>query len=98
MAKAEPNSMVSVVDDDASVRRGLTRLLVAAGYGVETFSSAQDFLDHARGRDVRGCVVLDISMPGLSGLDLQKALKGLAPALPIVFITGHGDVPTSVRA
>jgi FixJ family two-component response regulator len=89
---------VFVVDDDASVRRGLSRLFVSAGYAVETFPSAQAFLDRARSQDICGCVVLDIRMPGLSGLDLQHELKALAPALPIVFITGHGDVPTSVRA
>jgi len=90
--------MVFVVDDDASVRRGLARLLVSAGYAVETFSSAGDFLAHARSRDICGCVVLDMRMPGLSGLDLQQELKAVAPALPIVFISGHGDVPISVRA
>jgi FixJ family two-component response regulator len=98
MAKAEPGSIVFVVDDDASVRRGLKRLLVSAGHTVETFASALDFLGRARSRDPCGCVVLDIRLPGLSGLDLQKELKTFAPALPIVFITGHGDVPTSVQA
>jgi FixJ family two-component response regulator len=98
MAKAEPGSIVLVVDDDLSVRRSLTRLLSSAGYTVEAFASARDFLDRARSQDVCGCVVLDIRMPGLSGLDLQHELKALTPALPIVFISGHSDVPTSVRA
>ena len=98
MTRSEPSPAVYLVDDDASVRRGLRRLLVAAGHVVETFASAIEFLDHARSQDVCGCVVLDIRMPGLSGLDLQQELKVVAPALPIVFITGHGDVPSSVRA
>jgi FixJ family two-component response regulator len=98
MAKSEPSSCVFVVDDDPSVRRGLARLLVSAGHTVETFATAQDFLDRARHQEACGCVVLDLRMPGLSGLDLQQELKALAPALPIIFLTGHGDVPTSVQA
>ncbi len=98
MAKAESSSVVFVVDDDQSVRLGLTRLLVAAGYNVETFASAEDFLNLARRRDICGCVVLDVRMPGLSGLDLQKELRALIPTVPIIFMTGHGDVPSTVSA
>ncbi len=98
MATALPNPTVFVVDDDASVRKGFARLLSSAGHAVETFASPRDFLDRARTSEICGCVVLDIRMPGLTGLDLQHELKVLAPALPILFITGHGDVPTSVQA
>jgi FixJ family two-component response regulator len=98
MAKGELNWIVFVVDDDASVRKALARLLASAGYAVETFASAREFLDRGHHQDTPGCVVLDISMPGLSGLDLQRELMAFTPPLPIIFITGHGDVPTSVRA
>lgn len=98
MAKTGLHSTVFVVDDDLSVRKALARLMTSAGYAVETFSSAREFLDNGHYQDVPGCVVLDIRMPELSGLDLQQELKASAPTLPIIFITGHGDVPTSVRA
>jgi FixJ family two-component response regulator len=98
MARAKPNSTVFVVDDDASVRKALARLMTSAGYAVETFASAGEFLDCGHSQDTAGCVVLDIRMPGLSGLDLQQELKAFVPAPPIIFITGHGDVPTGVRA
>lgn len=88
---------VYIVDDDASIRTSLTRLLRAKGYEVYTYGSAADFLARdADGR--RGCVVLDLHMPGLSGLQLQEALAHDPAPLPIVFLTGHGDVRTSVRA
>ena len=76
----------------------LARLMASAGYAVETFASAREFLDRGHHQDTPGCVVLDIRMPGLSGLDLQQELKAFTPPLPIIFITGHGDIPTSVRA
>ncbi len=98
MARGELNWTVFVVDDDASVRKALARLLASAGYAVETFASAREFLDRGHHQDTPGCVVLDVSMPGLSGLDLQRELMAFTPPLPIIFITGHGDVPTSVRA
>jgi FixJ family two-component response regulator len=98
MARGEFNWTVFVVDDDASVRKALARLLASAGYAVETFASAREFLDRGHHQDTPGCVVLDVSMPGLSGLDLQKELLAFTPPLPIIFITGHGDIPTSVRA
>ena len=95
MTNAVPT--VFVVDDDASVRKALSRLLRSAGLGVETFASAQDFLRHER-PDAPGCLVLDVQMPGLDGLGLQQVLNERSRALPIVFITGHGDIPMSVRA
>jgi FixJ family two-component response regulator len=98
MARGELNSTVFVVDDDASVRKALARLMSSAGYAVETFASAREFLDRGHHQDTLGCVVLDISMPGLSGLDLQQELKAFTPPLSIIFITGHGDILTSVRA
>jgi FixJ family two-component response regulator len=88
---------VFVVDDDASVRKSLTRLLTAAGYAVETFASARDFLAFERPPGP-GCLVLDVRMPGLTGLDLQDALASAPHRVPIVFITGHGDISMSVRA
>lgn len=98
MAGAKISATVFVVDDDASVRRAFSRLLASAGYATETFASAREFLDRARQQNMPGCVVLDISMPGLSGLDLQQELRALTPPPPIIFITGHGDVSSSVRA
>ena len=89
--------MVFVVDDDVSVREALESLVRSAGFEVETFGSAQDFLDH-RKADKPSCLVLDVRLPGLSGLDLQKRIVEANREIPIVFITGHGDVPTSVRA
>jgi FixJ family two-component response regulator len=93
----ESKAIVFVVDDDASVREALESLVRSAGFGVESFSSAQDFLDH-RKPDRPSCLVLDVRLPGLSGLDLQKRMGEANREIPIVFITGHGDVPTSVRA
>lgn len=88
---------VFVVDDDASVRKSLTRLLAAAGYTVEAFASARDFLDAARAPGA-SCLVLDLRMPGITGLDLQETLAQAVHRIPIVFVTGHGDIPTSVQA
>ena len=90
-------SLVVVVDDDASVRRGLERLLRSAGYAVETFPSARAFLDQ-RDYDRADCLVLDVRMPGESGLDLQNILAAAGYDVPILFITGHGDVPMAVQA
>jgi len=93
----EPRALVVVVDDDASVRRGLERLLRSAGYAVETFASARAFLD--RGDYARAsCLVLDVRMPGQSGLDLQEVLVTAGYDIPILFITGHGDVAMAVQA
>ena len=88
---------VFVVDDEPSVRKSLGRLLRAAGYRVEAFASAREFLQHDLGVEV-GCLVLDVQMPDLNGLELQQALAEKDRSLPIVFITGHGDIPMSVRA
>ena len=94
---AEADATVFVVDDDPGVREAVAGLVRSAGLAAQVFPSAQDFLARAP-RDVAGCLVLDVRMPGLSGLDLQSRLAELGLDLPIVFITGHGDVPTSVRA
>lgn len=90
--------IVFVVDDDASVRRSLARLLKSDGYQVELFSSATEFLESGRHQQSPACLVLDLRMPGLTGMDLQEQLRALQSPLAIVFITGHGDIPTSVRA
>jgi FixJ family two-component response regulator len=89
--------VVHVVDDDDSMRTALARLLSAAGYNVRGYPSAGAML-LAPPADDPGCIVLDIRMPGPSGLELQEALRKRDDQLPIVFLTGHGDVPTSVRA
>jgi FixJ family two-component response regulator len=89
--------VVYVVDDDPSVVKSLERLLRSVGYQVETFTSALDFLDFPC-RDSPGCLILDVQMPELSGLELQERLGAREIALPIVFITGHGTVPVSVQA
>ena len=90
-------SVVFVVDDDISVRESLELLIRSEGWEPETFSSAQHFLSHTR-TPVPSCLVLDISMPGLNGLELQKRVATEHPDLPIIFITGHGDVPKTVQA
>lgn len=89
--------IVFVVDDDSSVRRSLARLLKSAGHEVAVFASAQEFLRH-EGDYGPGCLVLDLQLPGLSGLDLQAELAAAGRTIPIVFITGHGDIPSSVKA
>ena len=89
--------LVFVVDDDASVRRSLARLIRNSGYEVEAFASVGEFLARAA-YDGPCCLVLDVRMPGLTGLDLQEALRAAGQRLSIVFITGYRDVPVSVRA
>jgi FixJ family two-component response regulator len=98
-ASATPPSpaTVTVVDDDAAVRKGLARLLRSAGHAVETFASAGEFLER-RVPGAAGCLVLDVNMPGLNGLQLQEALAGDGGGLPIIFLTGRGDIPMSVQA
>jgi len=93
----EPASMVFVVDDDESVRKALKRLIKSVGLNVETFATAQEFLFREK-YEGPSCLVLDVRMPGLSGLDLQQELTKADLTLPIIFITGHGNVPMSVRA
>jgi FixJ family two-component response regulator len=88
---------VFVVDDDLSVRRSLARLLKAFGYRTETFASAREFLESAR-IDRPGCLLLDVRMPEVSGFDLFEDLKAAGHTLPVIFITGHGDIPMAVRA
>jgi FixJ family two-component response regulator len=88
---------VFVVDDDHSVRRSLARLLRAAGYRAESFSSAADFLMHLPG-DAPACVLIDVRMPDVSGFDLFEHLQKRCPGLPVIFITGHGDVAMAERA
>jgi FixJ family two-component response regulator len=90
-------SIVFVVDDDISVRESLELLIRSEGWQPETFSSAQDFLFRSR-TSAPSCLVLDISMPGLNGLELQKRVAAEHPDVPIIFITGHGDVPKTVQA
>ena len=94
---SEPESIVFVVDDDPSVCRAIERVIEPAGFKVETFRSAAQFL--ARGRaSTPACLVLDVQLSGLSGLDLQRELNNSGIQLPIIFITGHGDIPMTVRA
>jgi len=93
----ESKGIVFVVDDDLSVREGLERLLRAVGRKVETFASAEEFLAN-RIENIPSCLVLDVGLAGLSGLDLQKQIAEANRTTPIVFITGQKDVPTSVRA
>lgn len=90
-------AMVFIVDDDVSVRESLAALIGAAGWAVKAFGSAQDFLDHPRHAGL-GCIVLDVLLPDLNGLDLQQRLASDRADLPIIFISGNGDVPMTVRA
>ena len=94
---AEPTEIVFVVEDDASVRRAVGSLVRLAGLRVQTFPSAQEFLAFPR-PDVPSCLVLDVQLPGLSGLDLQEELAKADVQIPIIFLTGHGDIPMTVRA
>ena len=91
-----PAPVIHIVEDDESARTATARLLRAAGYAVMTHASAADFL--AAPRSAAGCVVLDVRLPGMSGLDLQARFVDTSDALPIVFVTGQGDIPMSVRA
>src|SRR6266540_2907004 len=94
---AEPKAIVFVVDDDVSVREALGSLIRSAGLRAETFASAQEFLARPRA-DVPSCLVLDVQLPGLSGLDLQQELAKADVQIPIIFLTGHGDIPMTVGA
>ena len=88
---------VFIVDDDASVRKALARSIQAAGLNVKAFASAREFLDQGPPEGL-GCLVLDFRLPGLSGLDLQAELNSRNIGTPVIFITGHGDIPVSVKA
>jgi FixJ family two-component response regulator len=91
------DATVFVIDDDPSVREAIENLVNSVGVRVEVFETAQAFL-HSKRLDVPGCIVVDVRLPGLSGLDLQRELTTHNVTLPVIFITGHGDVPMSVRA
>jgi RNA polymerase sigma factor (sigma-70 family) len=94
---AETKPVVYIVDDDSAVREALDSLVRSVGLAVQTFSSADDFLT-SKCPDVPGCLVLDVRLPGLSGLDLQRQLREGDVHIPIIFITAHGDIPMTVRA
>jgi FixJ family two-component response regulator len=90
-------STIFIIDDDPSIRLALENLVTSTGQSAETYAAAQDFLRDCP-RDPSGCLVLDVQMPGLSGLDLQGELNHAGIHLPVIFLTGHGDIPTTVRA
>jgi len=92
-----PSQVVFVIDDDASMRDAVSHLLNAVGLTVQTFASAREFLG-GKLPDVPGCAVLDVRLPGLSGLDLQREMVERGIHIPVIFITGHGDIPMSVQA
>jgi FixJ family two-component response regulator len=91
------NQTVFLIDDDVSVRDGLTTLLESVGLAAQCFGSAREFLDTPLSAP-SGCVVLDVNMPGMSGLDLQREMNARGIALPVIFLTGHGDIPMTVQA
>jgi FixJ family two-component response regulator len=93
----EPQPTVFVIDDDASMRRALSYLLASAGYKVETYSSAKAFLTRENYEGV-GCILLDVRMPGLNGMELQEKLLRSAQSTPIIFLTGHGEIAMGVQA
>ena len=95
--RANAKPVVFVIDDDSDVREGLRALLESVSLDCETFSSTSDFLQHKRPEAV-SCLVLDVRLPGLSGLDFQRELASAGIGIPIIFLTGHGDIPMSVRA
>jgi len=91
------DAVVFVVDDDQSVRDALSNLIRSVGLQAQTFDSGRDFLSYER-PDAAACLVLDVRLPGVSGLDLQRDLAAAGDRIPIIFITGHGDIPMTVRA
>jgi FixJ family two-component response regulator len=94
---SKPDSLVYVVDDDAFVREAIQSLIRSVGLHVESYASAQEFLSSKR-NDLPGCIVLDVRLPGFSGLELQRKLADADIRIPIIFMTGHGDIPMSVKA
>jgi two-component system response regulator FixJ len=92
-----PAPLIRVVDDDASFRKAVARMLRASGFAVKTFASAAEYLA-APEAEIPGCVLVDLQMPGSSGLDLQEALAQAGHAMPVIFLSGHGDIPTTVQA
>jgi FixJ family two-component response regulator len=95
--QTSPSELVYIVDDEPAVLKALARQLRANGWCVETFESAEAFLEHRLPQAV-ACLVLDVSLPGLGGIELQQRLLEMRESMPIVFLTGHGDIPTSVQA
>jgi FixJ family two-component response regulator len=95
MVESQP--IIFIVDDDPSIRSFLNRLIGSLGYRAKVFASGEELLGGPR-PDCPACIILDVQMPGLSGLDLQRELAGIEPQLPIIFVTGHGDIPMSVQA
>jgi RNA polymerase sigma factor (sigma-70 family) len=95
--RVEDDAVVFVVDDDADVRNGLSALLQSVGLGCEAYGSTREFLQR-QPRDAAGCLILDVRLPGISGLEFQAELAKANIGIPIIFITGHGDIPMSVRA
>jgi FixJ family two-component response regulator len=93
----EGNPVIVIVDDDRSMRESAEMMLIALGFDVRIFISAKDFLEADIKEEV-GCLILDVRMPGMSGLELQEKLVSARPSLPVIFITGHGTIPMSVRA
>ena len=93
----EKNPTIFVIDDDPSARRGLVRLIRAAGMNVQEYASAKDFINQNFGHEY-GCIVLDVKMPEMSGLDLQAALKKISSTLPIIFVSGHSEIPDVATA
>ena len=93
----KPEAVIAIVDDDFSVRRSLQRLIRSVGWKPEIFASAQEFLSTSRAES-SNCILLDLQLPGLSGLDLQKQMAEVGLEIPIVFLTGHGKIPASVQA
>jgi len=96
-ALRQPDPVIAIVDDDPSARKGVQRLIRSVGWKVETFASAQEFLARPQA-GFPNCLVLDLQLPGLSGLELQNRIKEFELGVPIVFLTGHGDIPASVQA
>src|SRR5882672_4054431 len=94
---SDTSAAVYVVDDDVSVRESVEGLIHSADFRVETFATARDLLDRFRD-EVPGCLVLDVNLPGVGGLEVQQELATADLHVPVIFITGHGDIPTSVRA
>ncbi len=94
---SETHPTLFIVDDDASVRKGVGRFLQSAGFSTKLFASSQEFLEYERS-DGPSCLVLDVQMPGLNGLELQEEMAARGISIPIIFITGHGDIPMTVKA
>lgn len=93
----QTNETIFLIDDDISVREGLTALIESIGLSIQTFASAPEFLA-AQPSNAEGCVVLDVNMPGMNGLDLQREMIAARISLPVIFLTGHGDIPMTVQA